>query len=175
VARRPLEREGINLDRGRRTTQLMRDSLGRTLMEPRVQLPDRPNWLGAHLGHRMLIALCVATVTYFSWATLFVLGSVGSSLGDLFSATHHSSAALTFGAIWLWVVGALGIAVVGALLTASRHLRLLAVLWFLAISVLAVNATLMPGQFEPRSTPLIPVIAAAGLLAWINVATRRAA
>jgi hypothetical protein len=28
VARRPLEREGLYLDRGRRTTQLMRDSLG---------------------------------------------------------------------------------------------------------------------------------------------------
>jgi len=29
VARRPLERERIDLDGGRRTTQLMRDSLGR--------------------------------------------------------------------------------------------------------------------------------------------------
>ncbi len=28
VARRPLEREGVSLDGGRRTTQLMRDSLG---------------------------------------------------------------------------------------------------------------------------------------------------
>ena len=31
MARRPLEREGIYLDRGRRTTQLMRDSLGSPL------------------------------------------------------------------------------------------------------------------------------------------------
>jgi hypothetical protein len=34
VARRPLEREGIYLDGGRRTTQLMRDSLGGVQQPP---------------------------------------------------------------------------------------------------------------------------------------------
>jgi hypothetical protein len=36
VPRRPLEREGLYLDRGRRTTQLLRDSLGDTMSSSRV-------------------------------------------------------------------------------------------------------------------------------------------
>ena len=39
MARRPLERERISLDGGRRTTQLMRDSLGSMLMTQRGIIP----------------------------------------------------------------------------------------------------------------------------------------
>jgi TonB family protein len=49
VARRPLEREGVCLDGGRRTTQLMRDSLGSPLM-PRLSLLISSCLLGVACG-----------------------------------------------------------------------------------------------------------------------------
>ena len=71
MARRPLEREEVSLDGGRRTTQLMRDSLGRMLdrkyfeevLPDQIRLMEKPVRLTVHLAdgaehivHSMLAA-----------------------------------------------------------------------------------------------------------------------
>jgi len=61
VARRPLEREGVYLDGGRRTTQLMRDSLGGATKSENMQAPDP-------LLIRMLLAIPGASALAASYS-----------------------------------------------------------------------------------------------------------
>jgi hypothetical protein len=127
------------------------------------------------LGLRLVMGVCVAGLTYFSWGILWVVGSVALGLARLIDAHRLVTPAERFGAVWQWIVAALAFALIGTLLGAPRYSRLVGIAWFVGIAVLAVTGILLPGRSEPTLSPLLPVFAAAGLLAWIHRATRRAA
>jgi len=121
------------------------------------------------------MAICVAVVTYSCWVVLYALGAAGFGLATVFSRNHHEPPAMTFGAVWQWVVGSTAFGLIGTLLGAPRYSRMAAIGWFSTITVLALNSILMPGNYEPAASPLIPFVIAAGLLTWIIRGTRRAA
>jgi hypothetical protein len=128
-----------------------------------------------YLGLRVIMGICVAGITYLSWAILWVVGSAVLGLARLFEAHRLVTPAERFGAVWQWVVAVLAIALISTLLGAPRYSRLVGIAWFVGIAVLAVTGILLPVRSEPTLSPLFPVIPAAGLLVWIHLATRRAA
>jgi hypothetical protein len=127
------------------------------------------------ISSRLLLGLCVTAITYLAWHVIWVVGTARDTPASVFSPHASLNSAERFGGLWCWVVLGFSIALICTLVGVPRYSRLMGIGWLLAIAVLAVNASMSFGHFEPNLGLLFPLILAAGLLPEIHHVARRAA
>jgi len=88
------------------------------------------------LPARLLAAVLVGVVTYLAWILLWMLGSVGFGIASLFSR-QPAPTPVRFGDHWQWTIVATALVLMMSLLFEWKGGRILALVWFGSLIVLA--------------------------------------
>jgi thiamine transporter ThiT len=125
-------------------------------------------------GTRLLISVSVAATTYVGWLIAYALSGIAIAFASIFQR-HRLTPAERFGEVWRWVVPTTALVLIVTLLRGSRWARVSGFVWFAAMAVMALDAILQPGEYEPATAPALPLVVAGALTLWIFLAAPRAA